>query len=655
MPNQVAAAAIQVHQLVYGSAAKLLAPGASDLGVIASTKDFPQDAVRSLATHRAFPNSNASAGKPDDATRYIAGVHGRYVELTRIQQGVDHTGRIVPFANHLLVERDRLQGSGITVGDVLECVSSASNDPRQISSGWIEPSVSLPARRSSQPVPLQSDVIAAIADAALRYATEKRSVVLVTTSRGTDELLPVIAAVAKLLPASDVGAFVAATHVVESSDRPADAAIIGTYPDTPVHTDAVGRSDTKRPLVVDLKTGKANTPVNLSSPFAKATLDDLRAGRPGDFARRCERFGARQAQHQVIADMVTAEHRLLKQPTLANLEAFRNTVPEKVPGLDAAQVQEWANDVALQAFQQHASMILSDAISQPEADGAARLASAISFSRSVLKKLAVRGCQSHQRQLPEAAFIADALRSLGPEGTEIARRVATDPKVNQPSFLQLFTDSPAPTEPRANPGEEIKRKEKPAPKSLVPVGGIPAINGVQIACEGPLPGPRGPIAATRSGDRFQTTTAPPRWLPWMTWAARLIGCAAILLKLYFVVPPPKAATAPADPNNQAIAATASGEGGNSGERWNRVDLKQVNERFSKVGEVFTRLSHAAAKAPMALFLPTVLFAFICVLTTASFIVTPLLLFFDHDKAAAIPTVAAFVLSVVSFLLAASMR
>jgi hypothetical protein len=141
----------------------------------------------------------------------------------------------------------------------------------------------------------------------------------------------------------------------------------------------------------------------------------------------------------------------------------------------------------------------------------------------------------------------------------------------------------------------------------------------------------------------------------MTWAARLIGCAAILLKLYFVVPPPKPATAPADPNNQSVAATASGEGGNSGEGSNSVDWKKFTERVSQAGEMFTRLWHAAAKAPMALLLPTVLFAFICVLTTASFIVTPLLLFFDHDKAAAIPTVAAFVLSVVSFLLAASMR
>lgn len=41
-PNGV----VPVHELVYGSAAKLLAPGASDLGVIASSRNFPAEVSR---------------------------------------------------------------------------------------------------------------------------------------------------------------------------------------------------------------------------------------------------------------------------------------------------------------------------------------------------------------------------------------------------------------------------------------------------------------------------------------------------------------------------------------------------------------------------------------------------------------------------------
>ena len=657
MPDQVSDAHVPVHQMVYGSAAKLLAPGTSDLGVIASTKDFPQEVARSLATHRAFPTAGAPQGKPDDSSRYIAGIHGRYVELTRIQQGVDHTGRIVPFANHLLVERDRLQGSGVMVGEALERASAICQDPRLIGSGVIDPSPSLPVLGSERAVSLPNDILVGIADIVLRYATEKRTVVLVAPARGSDDLLPIVSAVANLLPASDIGSLVAATHVIDSSDRPADASIVGTYAGTPVHADAVGRSDTKRPLVIDMTTGKANVPVALSSPFARATFDDLRSGRPGDFARRCERLGAKQTQHQVVADMVAAETRLLKQPSLSSLESFRKAIPGAASGLDATRLQEWANGVAIHAFQQHASLIIGDAISQAEADGAARLAAAIGFSRSLLAKFAQRGCQSHQRQLPEAAFIAEGLRSLGPEGIEIARRVANDPKVNHPSFLELLADTPAPAAQRPAIGAEIKRKELPAPKQRLPAADAVVAGGVRIPCDVPLPTQFGESAAVRPRDRSSANMPPPRWLPWITWAARLFACAAIIIKLVFLIPPSGRTKEPNSPDNQAaVAAVADSKNESASPGFTLQGiLKSIKGTLPRVTVPLQRAWRAVVNSPRALLWPAVLFVVIWGLTASRTVVSLLSPFVGLHRANLIPAATAFGLSVLSVLLAAALR
>ena len=103
-----AARLVEVHEMVYGSAPKLLEPGAQDLGVIASTRGLSTEIARQLTYHRDYTPHAAAA----TAVKYVVGLLSGRVEVTRVEMVTDHTGRRIPFARHVLSPLDSAYGCG---------------------------------------------------------------------------------------------------------------------------------------------------------------------------------------------------------------------------------------------------------------------------------------------------------------------------------------------------------------------------------------------------------------------------------------------------------------------------------------------------------------------------------------------------------------
>jgi hypothetical protein len=207
---------------VYGSAQKLLAAGRSDLGVIASTRDFPSDAARQLTSHRSYAlqSGQATAGIDTLPVKYVAGTLGQFLEFTRIEIGIDHTGRFIPFAHHSLVEQSAVRQSGISQGNALLGLAQASRPPARVAAEWIEPRRLLTPAAPAQKQQLGAEILAAAADTIIQYPASKRPVVIVagTANGGRDaqaECLVVLAAIADLLPRDGMAAFVAAAILLK--------------------------------------------------------------------------------------------------------------------------------------------------------------------------------------------------------------------------------------------------------------------------------------------------------------------------------------------------------------------------------------------------------------------------------------------------------
>jgi hypothetical protein len=185
----------------------------------------------------------------------------------------------------------------------------------------------------------------------------------------------------------------------------------------------------------------------------------------------------------------------------------------------------------------------------------------------------------------------------------------------------------------------------------------PARNDVSVPCEGPLQANPGGIAGSVRCDRFHELVALPSWLPWLTWAARLCACAAIAIKLIGLVIPPEQPKPSGVIGNTvaAVSASHSGNDSTSVEVGGQNLFKSIQGRFSWEVEMLLRIQHVITKAPSGLMLPTVLFLVVWLLTTAECVVTLLLFVVDQYRALVIPTITAFGLSILSLLLAASIR
>lgn len=458
---------IVLHELVYGSAAKLLVPGASDLGVIASTKGFPQDASRWLASHRAYTGDGTTGGSRP--VKYIAGRLGRYLEVSRIEMGADHTGRALPFTHHVLIEETAARSGGVSAGALLRSAASACRDPRTFAAGWIDPPSAVASDLTVEWAknPLPSNIVAAIAFFVMRYQADKRPVVLVaprptSADLAADPFLSVIALVADVLPADGLGGLVAVTHAIEKGDRLADASILCTYPDTPLHREYSGRSDSRAPLVVDCSSGRASAVAPSNDPFVLATIADLKAGRPGQFATLCDRFGAKSPQYDAVAELARAEPRFVGTPTLATLEGLI-VAKRKCGGVgNRTRLEEWLFKLIEDVLRSRATQLIDDTSAQR--DGHARLAKALSVDDSLLRLLGRVGAKAEvSGKFPIAESVAQSLLTLGVDGKEVGRAAADLEK--SPVFRARFDDA-RPPEPVPSVTEGVTGPRPLSPRPL---------------------------------------------------------------------------------------------------------------------------------------------------------------------------------------------
>jgi hypothetical protein len=516
--------AVAVHQLVYGSAAKLLATGASDLGVIASTRGFPQEATRRLNTHRAYANEDKTgAVRP---VKYIAGTLGRYVELTRVEMGVDHTGRSLPFTHHVLIEDATLRKAGMSVGDFIRQAAAICRSPREFSAGYIEPQGTLSGGLEPASASLGAEAIAVMAAAVIRYPVDKRPVVLVSprptsTDAASDPFLPVIAAIADVLPAAGLAALVAATHVIGKDDRLAEASIVCTYPDTPFFKEMSSRSGSRTPVIVDLATGRASVVADGTDAFTRATIADLKAGAPGRFPRLCDHFGATPEQFPIVAELAQAVSRLTDKPALANLEALSAAVEKGKPLANRPRLLEWAEREMTGIVSQQWATLSKDVAGQQ--GGAARLAKAVVFSDDLLEMVGRVGAKYEAAgRKSEADVAAAALLTLGARGKTIGRQ-AGDREKNQ-DFATRFIDKPRETTP-IDSGPAIP-VQLPGPRGRFATGAGPRPRGA----DGGTPG----VLASRDGSwRTSGESASGGMLiPWLALLVAVGACAIPVAKAY---------------------------------------------------------------------------------------------------------------------------
>jgi hypothetical protein len=415
--------AMEVHELVYGSAPKLLEPGANDLGVIASTRGFAPDLARQLAYHRDYsPHATAATG-----VKFVIALLSGRLEVTRVEMGTDHTGRRIPFATHLIVPLD----PQCRCGDLIRRAVAHVRSPREATAGWIEPAPRLgPVQPPAAASAALAKAVASAAETVMHYPQTKRPVLLVQALGGpqgpNDPALAFVAAVADVVPRSSLAALVAMTHVIESGDRDKlpEASLLATYPDTPFHAEMMSRTGARRPLVIDMATLAVDGAAEPASPFVKATVADVAAGRAGRFANLCDRLGAKPEHHQLVAPLDAALARVEQQPNIAGLEDFVTAVKKAGEQLNKDALGALAYETVANVVTLPSLAVIRDAARQ--SGGVERLGTLVALDESIqqgIVRLGVHALAKGERLVAET--IAAAVRAAGEEAVAVTQRVAS--------------------------------------------------------------------------------------------------------------------------------------------------------------------------------------------------------------------------------------
>ena len=421
-----AARLVEVHEMVYGSAPKLLEPGAQDLGVIASTRGLSTEIARQLTYHRDYTPHAAAA----TAVKYVVGLLSGRVEVTRVEMVTDHTGRRIPFARHVLSPLDSAYGCG----DLIRRAVAYVRSPREATAGWIEPAPRLgPGPPPAAASAALAKAVAFAAEAVMQYPQTKRPVLLVQTPGGpqgpADPAVAFVAAVADVVPRSSLAALVAATHVIESGDRDKlpEASLLATYPGTPFHAEMMSRTGARRPLVIDIATLAVDGAAEQASPFVKATVADVAAGRAGRFADLCDRLGAKPEHHHFVMALDAALARVERQPDIAGLEDVVGAVKKAGEKLNKDALGALAYETVANAITLPSLAVIRDAARQ--SGGVERLGSLVALDESIqqgIVRLGVHALAKGERS--EAETIAAAVRAAGEEAVAVTQRVAAGPQ-----------------------------------------------------------------------------------------------------------------------------------------------------------------------------------------------------------------------------------
>ncbi|MGI9178816.1 MAG: hypothetical protein ACR2IT_13285, partial [Pirellulales bacterium] len=266
------------------------------------------------------------------------------------------------------------------------------------------------------------------------------------------------------------------------------------------------------PLVVDCTSGRASAAVPSTDPFVLATIADLKAGRPGQFARRCDRFGAKPPQYEALAEVCRAAPRFIGGPTVATLEGLLVAVKKCGGVTHRSRLEEWLVNKIDEVLRSKYEPLIKDAAVQR--DGPARLAEALSFSEPILTSLGRLGANAQRRDKSDMAdAIATALLSLGEQGKEVGRAAAD--LEHSPGFRARFEDAPPPKPPEPQVGGPAGPRPLPKPRP----GGVGRVGGAYGGV------PRG---SWREADQSCDSSG-GRVIPWL---ATIVTLAALALPVF---------------------------------------------------------------------------------------------------------------------------
>lgn len=272
-------ATVNVEELIYTSAPKLLNSNVSHLGVVARTKAFPAEIETAVSKQWAYSMPTA-LGLPESQTlpRFyllpVAVQQQQWTSLSRVQSaGFDHTGRTNPIAHHFAVDRRLLENCG---GAVESLVSWASrhyvteaervfcdhwdDEPKELRAreiavrGRRSPSAllqSIPEASGLTPEDIQRAWCAAI-ETLLAYPASQKMAVVVIRPAFAPYVLSFVAAVLASLPKTIQSAITATSHVWELSDAPANYWLTFTYPRSPYFERINERADVRKPVIIDI-------------------------------------------------------------------------------------------------------------------------------------------------------------------------------------------------------------------------------------------------------------------------------------------------------------------------------------------------------------------------------------------------------------------
>lgn len=260
---------MKLHEEVYTSAAELLDRSSGNLGIVARTKQFPNELEPELQSYRGYSLlPGFRNGSPDHhPPRFVLGpcrsgqdAYG----VTRVgYAGADHTGRTTPLAHHVVLNRREMQTEGIPPWLVVWSLRDLFHCRWQQPPAWIDPQRTIDlsdmqvtgvfrsSECASSPEQYKRSLIAAV-DALAQYPVRQQPVVLCLPTERADSALGLIIDVLQLLPISLQSQVVAISHVVEVSDYVRDAWLMVTYPGTPFYERCRGRLDTTKPVIIDL-------------------------------------------------------------------------------------------------------------------------------------------------------------------------------------------------------------------------------------------------------------------------------------------------------------------------------------------------------------------------------------------------------------------
>ncbi|TWT66899.1 hypothetical protein Pla123a_43270 [Posidoniimonas polymericola] len=264
---------LHCHQQIYTSASELLNSSGSGLGVVACTRDFPEDVQRDLDKVNRYPF--LADLPPDDPAKHppriVMSRSGKDQRALCISQvifaGADHTARTTPLSHRFVFLLDEDGSDAPWPSDLIRVCAPLFkrkwDQPPSHLGATIE--VDEPDDPSALPLPScdrlwrgqAKCLLPAVAAALMESACSGRPVVVCINREDGFHAASVLADILDLLPRSvqlDMGC---ASHVIDSSDAPGEARLLVTYPTTEFVKRYRERRGQSRPHVFDLTSATA--------------------------------------------------------------------------------------------------------------------------------------------------------------------------------------------------------------------------------------------------------------------------------------------------------------------------------------------------------------------------------------------------------------